>query len=833
MKTTAGDCLAEYYSKKAQDSKQDEKFRKASELFAKAEGHLEDAVTDKAIKVGNEALVLFREIGDAKGVTDALRLVIMSMITKADWTRADTEGGPNSISSDFLHDAEEIAREELAVVAETGNLRSEAGMLLAIAEINHQKRGHKKREEALLAVQDAIELYEDAEDRVMEAKAWLTLSRLQYKRQDAQDSVRASKKAIELYKRLGDRLGEAKAMMQMAYSYDLGEAFQDQMQVSQEAVELLREVDAPGLAAQLLQNMAIWCIRRGKAKEAVAWVHEAMDVAESLRTGRTQCRATLLHSLVQALIDKGDSLQAVEEANEYLDEFKAEGLLKEQVFAYDALALAHMSRGECEEAAEAAKEGIETTKQINNKGLQIQLLHTLAQVEASRKDYDMATAALQEGKEIAQRTCDKSQEILLLHNLVEIHNMKKEFGDARTVAAEELSVSKEGGDAPAAKKNQAFALMSQADIAGYNQDFAEAQRLAVDAQYIYADIGDKYGEAKAELGLAQAQLALGSASAASSSAKSAYAVFQALGDPKMQIDSLNLLARIYVNMNWPEEAVKHLTQARRVTQEIDDKMTDVRLAVFLARTYLAVVAKDIEKRDDNLSPSMNKALKPAREAVAVAKKVATKDMLCSAHIALGEASKVAGRMKDALSNALEAEELAVAIEHGSMEAQAVVLSAEAYRFLNDTSNAKKAAKRALELAAEEEDDTVKERANRVLAAVDKAGPAQVVQGPADDDDEEGGEQTTTDVQEVAKKEGLTPDAVQKMLKDITAQMLDEDNQIHWDAPLMDSGLDSLTSVSYRNELTKQTGLEFSAALIFDYPTQAALTDHIVEMSQME
>lgn len=830
MKTTAGDCLAEYYSKKSQDSKQDEKTREAAQLFATAEGHLEDANTDEAINIGNKALTLFREIGDANGVTDALRLVIMSMIAKADSTRADTEGGPTSISFDMLHDAEEIAREELAVVAETGNLRSEAGMLLAIAEINHQKRGHKKREEALLAVQDAIELYEDAEDRAMEAKAWVTLSRLQFKRQDAQDSVKAARKAVELYKQLGDRIGEAKAMMQMAYSYDLGESFQDQMQISQEALELLRDVDAPALAAQLLQSMASWCMRRGKAKEAVAWIHEGMDVAENLRTVRSQCRATLLHSLVEALIGKGDCLQAVEEANEYLDEFKAQGLQKEQAFAYDALALAHMSRDECDEAVEAAKEGIWITKQLNNKGLQIQLLHTLGKVEASRKDYDMAAAALQEAKEIAQRTCDKSQEILLLHSLVEIHNMKKEYGDARTTAAEELSVSKDGGDAPAAKKNQAFALLSQADIAGYNQDYAEAQRLASDAQYLYADVDDKYGEAKAELGLAQAQLALGSGSSAMSSAKSAFSVFQALGDPKMQVDALNLLARICINASEPEEAVKYLTQARRITKEIDDKIRDVRLAIFLAKSHLLVVSKDVAKRDDNLSPSMNKALKPAREAVTVAKKLPAKDLLCHAHLSLGEASKVAGRMNDALSNALEAEELAAAMDDGSLEVQAVTLTAEAYRFLNDNSNAKKVAKRALELAAEQDDDICKEKANRVLAAVDKGGSVKIEKGPEEADEEEEKVQV---VQEVEKKsQGLDKTAVQKMIKEITAQMLDEDNAVPWDAPLMDSGLDSLTSVSYRNELTKQTGLEFSAALIFDYPTQGALVDHIVEMSSM-
>merc|ERR1712232_110782 len=76
--------------------------------------------------------------------------------------------------------------------------------------------------------------------------------------------------------------------------------------------------------------------------------------------------------------------------------------------------------------------------------------------------------------------------------------------------------------------------------------------------------------------------------------------------------------------------------------------------------------------------------------------------------------------------------------------------------------------------------------------------------------------------------GLQLQAVRSMSLEQLKNFSDE--EVGLDDPLMDSGIDSLSAVQFRNELTKATGLKLPGTLMFDYPTLAAVADFIVEES---
>jgi acyl carrier protein len=64
----------------------------------------------------------------------------------------------------------------------------------------------------------------------------------------------------------------------------------------------------------------------------------------------------------------------------------------------------------------------------------------------------------------------------------------------------------------------------------------------------------------------------------------------------------------------------------------------------------------------------------------------------------------------------------------------------------------------------------------------------------------------------------------------TVQQVIGDSSIHMDTALMDAGVDSLLAVEFRNRLRSELAVSIPATVVFDYPTIAALAQHLSSLS---
>merc|ERR1711912_91909 len=87
--------------------------------------------------------------------------------------------------------------------------------------------------------------------------------------------------------------------------------------------------------------------------------------------------------------------------------------------------------------------------------------------------------------------------------------------------------------------------------------------------------------------------------------------------------------------------------------------------------------------------------------------------------------------------------------------------------------------------------------------------------------------------QAAQKEGLDPKAVAEKVMEAARSVIGlEDDSVHMDSPLMETGMDSLSSVQFRNVLMRAfDGMTMPASLMFDYPTVLQITDHVVAQSK--
>eukprot|EP00971_Amphidinium_carterae_P189971 3771114-Amphidinium_carterae.1 len=66
------------------------------------------------------------------------------------------------------------------------------------------------------------------------------------------------------------------------------------------------------------------------------------------------------------------------------------------------------------------------------------------------------------------------------------------------------------------------------------------------------------------------------------------------------------------------------------------------------------------------------------------------------------------------------------------------------------------------------------------------------------------------------------------LSDIAGEIVGDSDSIDTDSPLMDSGMDSLSSLDFRAKLSKEFSLQMPSTMVFEYPSISKLADFLVE-----
>merc|ERR1719229_322212 len=86
-----------------------------------------------------------------------------------------------------------------------------------------------------------------------------------------------------------------------------------------------------------------------------------------------------------------------------------------------------------------------------------------------------------------------------------------------------------------------------------------------------------------------------------------------------------------------------------------------------------------------------------------------------------------------------------------------------------------------------------------------------------------GEVEAVGAAEVAKPRGLNREMVQKKVMDSVRMIVTSDEEdLGMDSPLMEAGLDSLSSVELVTTLSREFQMAFSPSLMFDFPTAKQL-----------
>lgn len=258
--------------------------------LAMAEGHL-----GQAVAAGEEALPLWRALGDQAGVARCLNVL----------------GGCAVLLGDLDLAAGRL-EEALALRRELGDEPGIASVLQNLGAVA-MSRGEAAHAAALL--QEALPLSERLGDKVVVA---LTLRQLGELAQDAGDYRRASalcEQALALNRELGDRADAAWSMIRLG-SVALDEGDEDRAaDLFGKALDTAREVGDEPAVGEALVGLGRVAARRGDHDRAAA------DLGEALRVGRalddaviTGTASTALGGLARRRGDGDDAARRYREA---------------------------------------------------------------------------------------------------------------------------------------------------------------------------------------------------------------------------------------------------------------------------------------------------------------------------------------------------------------------------------------------------------------------------------------------------------------------------------------------------------------------------------------
>lgn len=790
---------ADGYRARAQDSALAEPLRQASELQAKAEDLLEKDRASEALDASSEALKLFKQVlpqGNF-GVADSARAMSAAL------TALDRRKEANS-----------LAKEELKKFQDEGNREGAAKMLLALAEVNGDKRGPKNRELALEYAEEARAEFSELGMQRFEALALLALANARLK-SPGQEALEPAEEAEQLFHEAADPKGEALALHAMALAKlqleDAGGAVEE----AKRALELFRELGLESLQAVEEACIADWLLRNGLAEEdgneAVEAAQHAMESFE--RIGDNGCKSLATDTLVRAMFAAGQQDRGILLAQQTLEEAKQKGDKAAEAAAQHGLVAAHLARQDTDSALQAAQASIELYKGLDDARGEAAAFHIVAQLHLRKGTSDQASkaaSAASSARQAMARVKDGArpeEEVMILQTLAAAHLAK---GDAKS-SMEATSAGKELCKQVEVPGAEACCLMREAGAHVLQGELEAAVSAASEAQELLREANDPRAEAGAAHFIARVQLERQDYDAARVAADTARALLRQCGEEGREVGMLILSTQAGSMELAAGAQPRGAGQAARAFFEGRGRqkvLSTAKEAVALSRRlggpsglFLQAVARFSLARAYVCSGLPTEAAAELAEAMPVFSQSGDRRAEASAKLLHANISLLSGKRDAAMSASKEA--------------------LNAFSSLGDTHGASLAEAFSSKLAA----------AARAAAPAPAAAPTVAISvapaaeaAPADGDSGAVARPAAIDKMKMA-----LPERVKYSLTELVGEAIGMEH-VEEDKTLMETGMTSIASIMLRDKIQQEFPEipEMDLTFVFDYPTIRDMTGFVLQ-----
>jgi tetratricopeptide (TPR) repeat protein len=521
--------LAEKYAELAGDGSQAPEAREAAMLFQAAETSLNDEQYEESLKASEDAVELFRKLGDGEGLADALRIVIGTH-------RARGEEDHNLEEREL---AVQKATDELAAFRQKGQRYGEAVMLLASAESTFGDFGHEKRDTALQSAMEARSIFKEVSSTKMEgiavlciANTLLQIGSQKYQKDKVEQAVETASQALPLFQQCKSQSGEAKALHAVAVAHSVLEAYEDAISNAKEALSVFRE-----LGMKRYEGFEYYCIAQynmstGKFQDALQMGERAMTIMAEVEQ-KKGWEAAANETVIEAHLKLKDFASAERAAKDAVKQFARSKDRQDEASLLESLMLVYLAKDDRAEALRIAEKSLDAVQSMRkredkNKVWEAYLLHTISTIHLLDESFDKANKASQDALRIMKEVGDPSDQAVVLNTITHVKCALQDYGDAARNGAKAREIFKEYGP----RIGEAIALMSQSSALVGQGNIRRAVAVAVEAQNIFKAEEKRTQEAEVLEWLCQVYMMEGDHQKAITAAKKGKDIFREDGKLK-------------------------------------------------------------------------------------------------------------------------------------------------------------------------------------------------------------------------------------------------------------------------------------------------------------
>jgi PAS domain S-box-containing protein len=373
----------------------------------------------KALKFGNEALILLKDFPDKKVQAAVLNNMSIAYRFLRDYKNAgeyaqsslsiaeqinDKLSMANALNSlGMINDSLEEFKQALDYFTRSANLFEEIGNQNNLALAKNSIAGvYWKLSDYTTAMEllfESLKIYEDLDDQ--EGIGWINnnLGVLYWQLKDTDKSLEHFRKSREIKEALNDKRGTALALNNIGMVYRDKGRNKTALEYYQRAKKIDDQLEDKPLTANILLNIGVIYKRMEEGQQAMEYLKQSLKIFEELKEKKGI--ANVLIQTAELNLRLGKQKEALQQAEKALEYAKQLNVKAEISYAYEVLSKSYEALGDLKNALDYHKKYKEIDEQIFNDDTARRITGLETNFKIERKEKEIAL--LRKDQEI-QRT---------------------------------------------------------------------------------------------------------------------------------------------------------------------------------------------------------------------------------------------------------------------------------------------------------------------------------------------------------------------------------------------------------------------------------------------